>query len=126
MIVCPLFRNHSVNSVNPVHPAVHSIKPCDSNNRTKSKDDQNSDLGSKSEPFFLNLGWVQVGGYTEEYNGGGFVFATVRDAGHMVPYFQPARGLHLFDRFVNGGGMKSGNRVPLKSTVGGEGGVGLV
>ena len=30
----------------------------------------------------------------------GLTFATVRGAGHMVPYTQPARALHLFEAFL--------------------------
>lgn len=33
---------------------------------------------------------------------GDFVFATVRGAGHMVPYVQPQRALHLIARFLRG------------------------
>jgi serine carboxypeptidase-like clade 2 len=41
----------------------------------------------------------QVGGYVVGYDG--LTFATVRGAGHMVPYTQPARAAHLFKAFVN-------------------------
>ncbi len=64
---------------------------------------------------------VQVGGYTVEFKlpwqsdkhhggaaaeetsalKGAFVFATVRGAGHMVPYVQPQRALHLLTRFLD-------------------------
>ncbi|CAL5224857.1 g7615 [Coccomyxa viridis] len=40
----------------------------------------------------------QVGGYYEVYDG--LTFATVRDAGHMVPYTQPERALFLFTKWV--------------------------
>lgn len=40
----------------------------------------------------------QVGGYVTEYDG--LTFATVRGAGHMVPYVQPQRGLQLFEAFL--------------------------
>jgi len=40
----------------------------------------------------------QVGGYVIEYDG--LTFATVRDAGHMVPYTQPQRSFALFTRFL--------------------------
>jgi pimeloyl-ACP methyl ester carboxylesterase len=43
----------------------------------------------------------QVGGWTVEYEGG-VRFATVRGAGHMVPYTQPERALAMFSRFVGG------------------------
>ncbi|GAQ88391.1 serine carboxypeptidase [Klebsormidium nitens] len=48
--------------------------------------------------------WVldsQVGGYVTKYKG--LTFSTVRDAGHMVPYTQPARALHLFKTFIQDG-----------------------
>ena len=45
-------------------------------------------------------GWEQVGGYSEGYNEGRFLFWTVRNAGHMVPYTQPARALKLFSHFL--------------------------
>jgi serine carboxypeptidase-like clade 2 len=49
----------------------------------------------------------QVGGYTEVYKGD-LTFATVRDAGHQVPSFQPARGLSLIKHFLGG--------IPLPNT----------
>ncbi|KAG0453985.1 hypothetical protein HPP92_025289 [Vanilla planifolia] len=42
----------------------------------------------------------EVGGYTVGYKG--LVFATVRDAGHLVPTFQSERALTLFKSFLNG------------------------
>lgn len=48
-------------------------------------------------PWFSNS--QQVGGYLVEYEG--LSFATVRNAGHMVPYVQPERMLHLFKAFLN-------------------------
>lgn len=44
---------------------------------------------------------VQVGGYTQEYEGG-LTFATVRGAGHMVPTHQPGRALSLVSHFLSG------------------------
>ncbi|KJE96178.1 hypothetical protein CAOG_08988 [Capsaspora owczarzaki ATCC 30864] len=41
----------------------------------------------------------QVAGFVETYNG--MTLATVRGAGHMVPYIQPARAFDLFSRWVN-------------------------
>ncbi|KXZ45430.1 hypothetical protein GPECTOR_55g336 [Gonium pectorale] len=46
-----------------------------------------------------NLGG-QVGGYVVEY--AGLTFATVRGAGHMVPYVQPTRAAHLAKSFLTG------------------------
>ncbi|CAK8567503.1 unnamed protein product [Lathyrus sativus] len=43
----------------------------------------------------------QVGGWVTEY-GKLLTFATVRGAGHMVPYGQPSRSLHLFQSFLSG------------------------
>lgn len=42
----------------------------------------------------------QVGGWTVRYSHG-LTFATVRGAGHMVPYTQPERALHLFNSWVH-------------------------
>lgn len=41
----------------------------------------------------------QVGGYRVMYDG--LALATVRGAGHMVPYTQPARALALFEWFLD-------------------------
>ncbi|KAL6655434.1 hypothetical protein ACP70R_006260 [Stipagrostis hirtigluma subsp. patula] len=43
----------------------------------------------------------EVGGYVQEYTGG-FTFASVRGAGHLVPAFQPERALVLLDSFLKG------------------------
>jgi len=40
----------------------------------------------------------QVGGFCEHYKG--LTFASVRDAGHMVPWDQPLRSYDLFSRFL--------------------------
>ncbi|KAG2643905.1 hypothetical protein PVAP13_2KG355200 [Panicum virgatum] len=42
-----------------------------------------------------------VGGYIQQHEGG-FTFASVRGAGHMVPSFQPKRSLVLFYSFPKG------------------------
>jgi len=42
----------------------------------------------------------QVGGYITVYKG--MSFATVRNAGHMVPSFQPLRAFDMFSRFLYG------------------------
>jgi len=42
----------------------------------------------------------QVGGFVEVHNG--FTFATVRNAGHMVPFYQPERGWIMYSSFFNG------------------------
>jgi len=48
--------------------------------------------------------WVasdgQVGGYITHFEG--LSFATVRNAGHMVPWTQPRRALDMFSRFLKG------------------------
>ncbi|CAD6224629.1 unnamed protein product [Miscanthus lutarioriparius] len=44
---------------------------------------------------------MEVGGYVQQY-AGGFTFITVRAAGHMVPSFQPERGLILLSYFLKG------------------------
>jgi len=43
---------------------------------------------------------VQVAGWAIDYKG--LSFATVRAAGHQVPYSQRERAYHLFATFVNG------------------------
>ncbi|XP_012699348.2 serine carboxypeptidase 2 [Setaria italica] len=43
----------------------------------------------------------EVGGYIQQHEGG-FTFASVRGAGHMVPSFQPKRSLVLFHSFLKG------------------------
>jgi serine carboxypeptidase-like clade II len=42
----------------------------------------------------------QVAGYVVGYKG--LVFATVKGAGHLVPYYQPRRALELFSSFLEG------------------------
>jgi len=42
----------------------------------------------------------QVGGYVTSYKG--LTFATIRNAGHMVPQTQPQRALDFFSRFLSG------------------------
>ncbi|MBA0674674.1 hypothetical protein Goari_016257, partial [Gossypium aridum] len=39
-----------------------------------------------------------VGGYVEEYEG--VTLVTVRDAGHLVPSYQPARSLTMISSFL--------------------------
>ena len=43
---------------------------------------------------------MQVGGWTVRYSHG-LTFASVRGAGHMVPYTQPERAFHMFSSFVH-------------------------
>lgn len=43
---------------------------------------------------------LQVGGWAVKYDR--MTFSTVRAAGHMVPYFQPQRALHMFRTFLSG------------------------
>ena len=40
----------------------------------------------------------QVGGSVEVHQG--LTFATVRHSGHMVPYTQPGRALHIFSKWL--------------------------
>ncbi|CAL0319468.1 unnamed protein product [Lupinus luteus] len=51
----------------------------------------------------------QVGGWAIEY-GNILTFATVRGAGHMVPYAQSSRALHLFSDFVLGRRLPNATR----------------
>uniref|UniRef100_H2Y6L8 Carboxypeptidase n=1 Tax=Ciona savignyi TaxID=51511 RepID=H2Y6L8_CIOSA len=44
-----------------------------------------------------------VGGYTEVYDG--LTYATVRNAGHEVPSFQPMRAYDMFTRFIKTGSV---------------------
>ncbi|XP_075644389.1 serine carboxypeptidase-like 40 [Castanea sativa] len=50
-------------------------------------------------PWFLTKD--QVGGYTQVYEGD-LTFATVREAGHQVPSYQPARAFSLIKHFLEG------------------------
>lgn len=42
----------------------------------------------------------QVGGYTVGYQG--LTFATIRNAGHMVPFTQQERAAYMFSHFLAG------------------------
>jgi serine carboxypeptidase-like clade 1 len=65
-----------------------------------------SDMGYPvKEPWRPWLLDNQVAGYVTEFGGTGggrFTFATVKMAGHEVPFYQPARALALFERFIAG------------------------
>ncbi|XP_057527560.1 serine carboxypeptidase-like 42 isoform X7 [Amaranthus tricolor] len=54
----------------------------------------------------------QVGGSAIQY-GNLLTFATVRGAGHTVPYSQPERALHLFNSFVRGKMLPNSTRLPV-------------
>jgi carboxypeptidase C (cathepsin A) len=41
-----------------------------------------------------------VGGYVKKYNG--ITYCTVRNAGHMVPQYQPYPAFILFQAYLNG------------------------
>ncbi|CDP21581.1 unnamed protein product [Coffea canephora] len=43
---------------------------------------------------------IQAGGYVVGYEN--LTFVTVRGAGHLVPRYQPARGLAIFSSFLEG------------------------
>ncbi|KAG2635506.1 hypothetical protein PVAP13_2NG360200 [Panicum virgatum] len=60
--------------------------------------DLNLHVTTPWRPWTVNM---EVGGYVQQYKGG-FTFASVRGAGHMVPSFQPERGLALLDSFLKG------------------------
>ncbi|KAF1894557.1 hypothetical protein Lal_00009367 [Lupinus albus] len=59
-------------------------------------------------PWFFN---GEVGGYAEVYNGG-LTFATVREAGHEVPSYQPGRALSLIMHFLKGTQLPTTKRQP--------------
>ena len=44
----------------------------------------------------------QVAGYTVQYRGGNFSFATVKGAGHMIPSTRPSQALAMISAFFNG------------------------
>ncbi|KAL5075584.1 hypothetical protein RYX36_014568 [Vicia faba] len=54
-----------------------------------------------TDPYRVWFHKGQVGGWVTEY-GNSLTFATVRGSGHMVPYTQPSKALHLFSSFVSG------------------------
>ncbi|XP_048573993.1 serine carboxypeptidase 1-like [Triticum urartu] len=56
---------------------------------------------SVTEPWRPWTAGHEVGGYVQQY-AGGFTFATVRGAGHMVPAFQPERAMILLQSFLTG------------------------
>ena len=43
----------------------------------------------------------QVGGFTQVYEGD-LTFATIREAGHQAPAYQPARAFSLIKHFLDG------------------------
>ncbi|CAD6218823.1 unnamed protein product [Miscanthus lutarioriparius] len=60
--------------------------------------DLNLRITTPWRPWTVNK---EVGGYVQQYKGG-FTFASVRGAGHMVPSSQPERALVLLDSFFKG------------------------
>ncbi|KAG5007983.1 hypothetical protein GLYMA_09G226700v4 [Glycine max] len=58
----------------------------------------NLPIKSVWHPWFS---YGEVGGYVEVYKGG-LTLATVREAGHQVPSYQPARALTLIKYFLDG------------------------
>ncbi|CAL5087964.1 unnamed protein product [Urochloa decumbens] len=60
--------------------------------------DLNLHVKTPWRPWTVNM---EVGGYVQQYKGG-FTFASVRGAGHMVPSYQPERALILLDSFLKG------------------------
>ncbi|CAM6099186.1 unnamed protein product [Calypogeia fissa] len=51
-------------------------------------------------PWYAWYRSEQVGGYTQGYDG--LTFVTVRNSGHEVPLFQPARALSLITSYITG------------------------
>ncbi|CAN6196224.1 unnamed protein product [Urochloa humidicola] len=62
-----------------------------------SVNDMNLTITTKWRPWYTPD--REVGGYVQQYQGG-FTFASVRAAGHMVPTFQPKRSLVLLYAFL--------------------------
>jgi len=63
---------------------------------------------------------LQVSGYATIYkppyaSSPSFTFATVKNAGHMVPSDQPLRGLTLFHRFVAREPIREGNTAKIEA-----------
>jgi serine carboxypeptidase-like clade 2 len=56
-----------------------------------------------------------MGGYVTAYENG-FVFATVRGAGHMVPTYKPAPALALFSAWLAGKPLPEYNAPPPPSS----------
>jgi len=48
--------------------------------------------------WYADTNGMQVGGWATQYDG--FTFTTVRGAGHMVPYMEPQRALHMVRTFL--------------------------
>jgi serine carboxypeptidase-like clade 2 len=51
--------------------------------------------------WFADTNGLQVGGWAVQYDR--LTFTTVRGAGHMVPFMQPQRALHMFRTFLENG-----------------------
>jgi hypothetical protein len=54
-------------------------------------------ISKKYQQFFVD---GQVGGYTEERNGGNFVFATIHGAGHMAPQWRRSYTYQVITSFL--------------------------
>ncbi|XP_004515138.1 serine carboxypeptidase-like 42 [Cicer arietinum] len=65
-----------------------------------------------TDPYRVWFHKGQAGGWVTEY-GNLLTFATVRGAGHMVPYAQPSRALHLFSSFVGGKRLPNTTRLSV-------------
>jgi len=74
------------------------------------------------QPWFLPSG-AQAGFLTKFENV--FSFATVHDAGHEVPAYQPVAALHLFDLFLRSDAALFANVTAQVVGGGGDGGAGL-
>ncbi|GIL61913.1 hypothetical protein Vafri_16287 [Volvox africanus] len=60
-----------------------------------------ADLGSTDGPLRPWMLHGQIAGFTARFSaGGGFRFATVKGAGHMVPQSKPLQALHLLKTFI--------------------------
>ncbi|CAL5203989.1 unnamed protein product [Lathyrus oleraceus] len=69
-----------------------------------------------TDPYRVWFHKGQVGGWVTEY-GKLLTFATVRGAGHMVPYAQPSRALRLFQSFLSGRRLPNTTRPSIDESI---------
>ncbi|KAE9598331.1 putative carboxypeptidase D [Lupinus albus] len=94
-IYAPLCNNFDLTAL-PKNNSWYGVVPVTSTKYSIKK--MNLSTETSWYPWFFN---GEVGGYVEVYKGG-LTFATVREAGHKVPSFQPGRALSLIMHFLKG------------------------